>query len=301
MLGYRGVGGEIDGVRNPTLWARTGETVRITIVNGELMVHDIALEKLDVKSPQILDKGATPTSRSRRRERHLLLLGAGPSRGRHGRPARGLGRAARPPEGVSPAVNGRPLNLDFETGTLEDWTATGDAFDVVKDDGMPGAARQDQRRRGQSVVLGQQRRAGQRAQGHALLGPVRVTQPYASFLVSGGAFASTRVELVLADDDKVDLHDHGRRPGTRCGRRWSISGRTPAKRCSSGSSTTRPGARPRPTSGRIPWAHINFDHFRFHDDEAVLPERDHAAEISAAAADGSGDARRPLGAKRRRR
>ena len=58
MLGYRGVGGDIDGVRNPTLWARTGESVRITIVNGELMVHDIALEGLNIKSPQILDKAA---------------------------------------------------------------------------------------------------------------------------------------------------------------------------------------------------------------------------------------------------
>ena len=48
MLGYRGVGGEIDGLRNPTLWAKTGDTVQLTIVNGELMVHDIALEKLDV-------------------------------------------------------------------------------------------------------------------------------------------------------------------------------------------------------------------------------------------------------------
>jgi hypothetical protein len=58
MLGYRGVGGDIDGVRNPTLWARTGESVRITIVNAELMVHDIALEGLNIKSPQILDKAA---------------------------------------------------------------------------------------------------------------------------------------------------------------------------------------------------------------------------------------------------
>ena len=58
MIGYRGVGGEIDGVRNPTLWARTGESVRITIVNGELMVHDIALEGMNIKSPQILDKAA---------------------------------------------------------------------------------------------------------------------------------------------------------------------------------------------------------------------------------------------------
>ena len=41
------------------LWARTGDTVRITIINGELMVHDIALEKLAVKSAQILDQGAS--------------------------------------------------------------------------------------------------------------------------------------------------------------------------------------------------------------------------------------------------
>ena len=47
MLGYRGGGGDIAGLRNPTLWAKTGETVKLTIVNGELMVHDIALEKLD--------------------------------------------------------------------------------------------------------------------------------------------------------------------------------------------------------------------------------------------------------------
>src|SRR5258708_38932831 len=45
MLGYRGVGGDIDGIRNPPLWARSGENVRITIVNGALMVHDVTLEK----------------------------------------------------------------------------------------------------------------------------------------------------------------------------------------------------------------------------------------------------------------
>ncbi len=59
MLGYRGIGGDIDGVRNPPLWARAGENIRINIVNGELMVHDVALEKTQVRSAQILDKGAT--------------------------------------------------------------------------------------------------------------------------------------------------------------------------------------------------------------------------------------------------
>ena len=33
--------------------------------------------------------------------------------------------------------------------------------------------------------------------------PFPVTRPYASFLVSGGAFKSTRVEVVLADDQKI--------------------------------------------------------------------------------------------------
>ncbi len=36
---------------------------------------------------------------------------------------------ATPPEGVLPAgADGKPLNLDFETGTLKDWTAEGEAF-----------------------------------------------------------------------------------------------------------------------------------------------------------------------------
>ena len=34
-----------------------------------------------------------------------------------------------PPEGILPAgADGKPLNLDFETGTLKDWTAEGEAF-----------------------------------------------------------------------------------------------------------------------------------------------------------------------------
>src|SRR5690348_8616061 len=36
---------------------------------------------------------------------------------------------ASPSEGILPSgKDGRPLNLDFETGTLQDWTATGSAF-----------------------------------------------------------------------------------------------------------------------------------------------------------------------------
>jgi hypothetical protein len=46
ILGYKGVGGAIDGIRNPLLQAAKGETVRITIVNAEVLAHDIALDKI---------------------------------------------------------------------------------------------------------------------------------------------------------------------------------------------------------------------------------------------------------------
>jgi hypothetical protein len=55
MLGYFGV----DGTRNPVLQAKKGEVVRIKIVNGELMTHDIALEKLGIKSKVLVQKGDT--------------------------------------------------------------------------------------------------------------------------------------------------------------------------------------------------------------------------------------------------
>ena len=57
ILGYQGVGGDVDGVRNPVLRAKQGETVRIVLVNREALVHDLALETLNIKSKEILDVG----------------------------------------------------------------------------------------------------------------------------------------------------------------------------------------------------------------------------------------------------
>ena len=57
MLGYFAA----DGAKNPTLRAKKGERIRLKIVNGELMTHDIALEKLALKSKTILEKGAIAT------------------------------------------------------------------------------------------------------------------------------------------------------------------------------------------------------------------------------------------------
>ena len=57
ILGYWGVGGDIDGVRNPVLRAEKGEIVRIVIVNIEPLIHDLALETLQIKTKEILDIG----------------------------------------------------------------------------------------------------------------------------------------------------------------------------------------------------------------------------------------------------
>ena len=53
MLGYFAK----DGTRNPTLRANKGDRVNITITNGETMTHDIAMEKLGIKSGTLLEKG----------------------------------------------------------------------------------------------------------------------------------------------------------------------------------------------------------------------------------------------------
>lgn len=58
MLGYFAK----NGTRNPVLKANKGMRVRITITNGEVMTHDISMEKLGIKSPTILEKDQVPAS-----------------------------------------------------------------------------------------------------------------------------------------------------------------------------------------------------------------------------------------------
>jgi putative membrane-bound dehydrogenase-like protein len=263
MLGYRGLGGEIDGIRNPTLWARKGETVRFTILNGELMVHDIALEKLDLKSPQILEKGATTsiTFTAENSDVYYCSLPGHRIAGMEGRFE--VSDAARDQsEGVAAEENGRALNLDFETGTLDGWAVSGNAFEIVRGD-VP--ADKTTPARGQAgaywVTSGQ---GGGGRTGTLTSAPFRVRHPYASFLVSGGAFASTRVELVLAEDKKVIYTisgaDHVRlRPAVADLRQYAD------KDVFVRLVDEDTGASTAVYIKENPWAHISFDHFRFHD------------------------------------
>ncbi len=56
--GYVGLEGEIEGQTNPVLTAAAGETVRIRIVNGESMPHDIVMERHGASSEIINRRGA---------------------------------------------------------------------------------------------------------------------------------------------------------------------------------------------------------------------------------------------------
>ena len=96
----------------------------------------------------------------------------------------------------APEANGRTLNLDFEKGTLDDWTATGDAFALIKGEVAPGQTPDKRGGKGSAYYVGSNT-GGAIRKGTLTSAPFKVTQPYASFLLSGGAFTSTRVDLLL--------------------------------------------------------------------------------------------------------
>jgi putative membrane-bound dehydrogenase-like protein len=110
------------------------------------------------------------------------------------------------PPGVIPkAVDGKPLNLDFESGDLRDWVATGDAFSQqpVKGDSVY-ARRQDMKsEHAGNFWVGSYERMGDAPQGTLSSSPFVVTHRFAAFLIGGGSTDATRVELVRKDTGRV--------------------------------------------------------------------------------------------------
>ncbi|MCY7349914.1 MAG: dehydrogenase [Cytophagaceae bacterium] len=210
MLGYFGK----DGSRNPTLRANKGERVRITITNGELMTHDIALEKLGIKSKVILEKGTSAS----------IIFKAGQSDTYFcsvpGHRAAGMVGSVEVVEGIIsnttvagrvPMKNGQAVNLNFETGTLQDWTATGDAFasPLFTEDPSPVHAKELHIGFEGKYFLSSGGTTNHKLTGTLTSVPFRVTQPFAAFRVSGGALLDTRVELALAGTEQVIFQSTG--------------------------------------------------------------------------------------------
>lgn len=52
-LAYLGIGGDIDGVVNPDLYVQPEDVVKITLVNGDGMPHDLFLPDFDAKTAYV--------------------------------------------------------------------------------------------------------------------------------------------------------------------------------------------------------------------------------------------------------
>jgi putative membrane-bound dehydrogenase-like protein len=171
----------------------------------------------------------------------------------------------RADDGVLPVgPDGKPLNLDFETGTLKDWTATGDAFvgQPVRSDTV-GRRRTDMKSRHQGEYwIGGWEKTKDAATGTLTSVPFTVTHPWASFLVGGGPYPDTCVELVRADAGQVFFRASGlaeedlRRVAVDL---RSVMGKQVFIRLVD------------KQTGH--WGHVNFDDFRFHAADPKVPPR----------------------------
>jgi nitrite reductase (NO-forming) len=61
QMAFIGVGGGIDGVKNPTLSANVGDTVKITLTAGDSVEHNIAFPDFKAQSNNIAGEGKTST------------------------------------------------------------------------------------------------------------------------------------------------------------------------------------------------------------------------------------------------
>jgi putative membrane-bound dehydrogenase-like protein len=116
----------------------------------------------------------------------------------------------KPPDaaakGIVPTANGgRELNLGFENGDLRDWTAEGNAFEgqpIKGDTVAPRRGDMKSRHTGQ-YWIGTFEKGGDDLTGTLTSATFKVSHPWASFLVAGGTWDKTRVELVRADTGKA--------------------------------------------------------------------------------------------------
>ncbi|HVX64759.1 MAG TPA: PVC-type heme-binding CxxCH protein, partial [Pirellulales bacterium] len=159
---------------------------------------------------------------------------------------------------------GRPLNLDFESGALKDWRAEGAAFDrqpIEGDTVQPRRADMSSQHAGR-FWIGTYERQGDAPQGTLTSAPFIVTQPFASFLVAGGRHAETCVELVRQDSGQVIFRASG--DDTENLKPVAVNlQRHLGKKIFSRLVDRHSGG----------WGHVNFDDFRFHKTKPDFPER----------------------------
>jgi putative membrane-bound dehydrogenase-like protein len=167
--------------------------------------------------------------------------------------------------GVLPVgADGKPLNLDFETGTLKDWTAEGKAFEgqpIKGDTVAPRRSDNKSQHQGQ-YWIGTYEKLGDKPQGTLASVPFKITHPWGSFLVGGGPWMETCVELVLKEKNEVFFRASGMEEENL---RRVVVDLQPHKGKEMFIRLVDKH------SGH--WGHINFDDFRFHDKKPPFPPR----------------------------
>ncbi len=280
MLGYFAK----DGTRNPTLKARKGEVVKITIRNGEQMTHDVALEKGGSRSNTVLEKGQTASLIFTAVENDVYYCTV------PGHRAAGMVGMFEVVEGeinevrvvgVLPKNKGKNLNLNFEKGNLNHWQATGDAFadPLINRDPSP--------LHDSSSVIGFEGRyfvssggnVNYKKTGTLTSVPFKVSMPYASFLVSGGALADTRVELILDQTQEVIFKTTGQGRATLQPVIVDLSSYV-GQNIRIKLIDNETGISQIPYIADDIWAHINFDDFRFYSTHPGFSNELKPADIS---------------------
>ena len=166
--------------------------------------------------------------------------------------------------GVLPlGADGKPLNLDFETGDLKDWTLDGEAFkgQPIKGDTVhPRRADGYSRHQGQYWIGGYEK-LQDKPVGTLTSVPFKVTHPWASFLVGGGPHATeTCVEIVSGKD--VIFRAAGRE-AEDMERVLVDLAKFKDKEIFVRVVDKHTGH----------WGHVNFDDFRFHEAKPNFPAR----------------------------
>ncbi len=265
MLGYIST----DGKRNPTLKANKGDLVRIKIVNAEFMTHDIALEKLGIKSKVLVQKKDTASIvfKADKSDTYYCTVPGHRMAGMVGKfeVVEGFIGEAVTVAGTLPKKAGRLLNLDFEKGSLQDWTATGDAFEnpIISQDPSPFHEKDMHIGLSGKHFISSGGTKNYKRTGTLTSGTFAVTQPFASFKVSGGVLHDTRVELVQASDKKVFFQITGSGRATLQPVVVDLSEQI-NKEIFIRIVDNETGISQIPYIGDDIWAHINFDDFKFY-------------------------------------
>jgi hypothetical protein len=165
--------------------------------------------------------------------------------------------APKAPADIKPAAtNGKPLDLGFESGSLEGWEAAGNAFDTMPAKGDAVARRRNDMRSGHrgEYWVGSYEAHGDPATGTLTSVAFPVTQPYASFLIGGGSTPQTRVEVLNAANGLVLFQATG--PDNEEMKRVFLD----LRRAQGAAIRLR-----LVDDAKTGWGHLNFDDFLFHD------------------------------------